>query len=414
MLFNLVIYLAAGAGALALGWMLGSRRVTAAEVRAATAGERCRALEEQITRMQQDHLKALDGMRTEFKNMSLLSLRETFPELVKQAETAFGRFHETAKGDLDTRKEQITGILKPLEEQLKHYQTRLQQSEKDQNRTLGEVKQHLDSLAAQSKELAGETQKFRMVLHSNQARGRWGEETLRRVVEAAGMSTHCDFVEQTSGGGDDTRDARPDMIVSLPGGRKIIVDSKVPSLDFLAALDAADEPSRATLLKKHADGLRRTIQELARRDYPGKFDNTLDSVVLFVPAESLFSAALEADRDLIVWAASQKIMLATPASLIALLRSVSMSWQQHAQTENAREILSQAEEMFSRVATFFEHFENVQSGLEAAGKAFNRAVSSYNSRVVPQGERLRQLGLTLQAGKKLEGIEKVPDNFIIS
>ena len=156
-----------------------------------------------------------------------------------------------------------------------------------------------------------------MVLKSNQARGRWGEETLRRVVEAAGMSAHCDFSEQTQEG-----EAKPDLIVRLPGDRVIIVDAKVPDLDFLNALEAADPMKRAESLAAHAAKLKATIKALADRDYPRQFPNALDYVVLFVPAESLFSAALEGDHDLIVWAAEKRILLATPASLIALLRSV--------------------------------------------------------------------------------------------
>ena len=222
------------------------------------------------------------------------------------------------------------------------YQKNLQQSSAAQSSTLGEVKKHLEIAAQQSQSLAQETQQFRMVLHSNQARGRWGEETLRRVVEAAGMSAHCDFTEQTSSG-----ENRPDLVVRLPGDRFIIVDAKVPDFDFLNALESAEPVKRAEALAAHAAKLKATIKALADRDYPRQFPNALDYVVLFVPAESLFSAALEGDHDLIVWAAEKRILLATPASLIALLRSVSVSWQQHAQTENAQKIAEAAQELFA-------------------------------------------------------------------
>src|SRR5262249_54071480 len=159
--------------------------------------------------------------------------------------------------------------------------------------------------------------------------------------------------------------------------RVIIVDAKVPDLDFLNALDVADVTKRAEALTEHAAKLKATIKALAERDYPRQFANALDYVVLFVPAESLFSAALEGDRDLIVWAAQRQIMLATPASLIALLRSVSVSWQQHAQTENARDIAEAAQELFARVAKFTEHFEKIRSNLHKANEAYNDAVGSY-------------------------------------
>ena len=249
------------------------------------------------------------------------------------------------------------------------------------------MKKHLETLAQSNQSLAQETQQFRLVLHSNQARGKWGEETLRRVVEAAGMSAHCDFTEQTSSG-----ENRPDLVVKLPGDRFIIVDAKVPDFDFLNALESAEPVKRAEALAAHAAKLKATIKALADRDYPRQFPNALDYVVLFVPAESLFSAALEGDHDLIVWAAEKRILLATPASLIALLRSVSVSWQQHAQTENAQKIAEAAQELFVRVVKFTEHLEKIRGGLDTANRAFNQAVGSYESRIRPAGEKLQKLG----------------------
>ena len=205
-------------------------------------------------------------------------------------------------------------------------------------------------------------------------------------MEAAGLSAHCEFEEQTQAG-----DSKPDLIVKLPGERIIIVDSKVPDLDFLSALNEADPVKRSESLGAHAAKLKSTIRALAERDYPSQFPNALDFVVLFLPAESLFSAALEGDRDLIVWAASKQILLASPASLIALLRSVSVSWQQHAQTENARAIAAAAEELFARVRKFAEHFEKIRAGLARAADAFNDAVGSYERMVRPSGDRLVKL-----------------------
>ena len=278
------------------------------------------------------------------------------------------------------------------------YQKNLQSSSAAQSSALGEVKKHLETLALSNQSLAQETQQFRLVLHSNQARGKWGEETLRRVVEAAGMSAHCDFTEQTSSG-----ENRPDLVVKLPGDRFIIVDAKVPDFDFLNALESAEPAKRTEALVAHATKLKATIRALADRDYPRQFPNALDYVVLFVPAESLFSAALEGDHDLIIWAAEKRILLATPASLIALLRSVSVSWQQHAQTENAQKIAEAANDLFARIVTFTEHLEKIRGGLETANKAFNQAVGSYESRVRPAGEKLQKLGGTA-AGKELTDV----------
>ncbi|MEI7729338.1 MAG: DNA recombination protein RmuC [Verrucomicrobiota bacterium] len=343
--------------------------------------------EQQMNTAREAQAKALADLRETFKALSADALKQSAPEFLRLANETFGKFQEVAKGDLATRQESIATLLKPLEEQLKTYQQRLQQSETAQSTTLGEVRKQLETLTKQSETLATETQQFRMVLKSAPARGRWGEETLRRVVEAAGMSHHCDFVEQAQ-----SDDKKPDMIVHLPGNRVIIIDAKVPDLDFLVALDEADPAKRNEKLAAHAARLKDTIRALDKKDYPGQFPNALDYVVLFLPAESLFSAALEGDRDLIVWAAENRIMLATPASLIALLRSVSMSWQQSAQTDNARQIAEAAQELFARVAKFTDHLEKIRSGLARANEAFNDAVGSYERSVRPSGERVIKLG----------------------
>jgi DNA recombination protein RmuC len=415
LLIAAVIGVAAG---LLIGWLLGSRKQTIAPADArlenelreqvkqreeelgqlrgqiseagnarAAAEAKQSAAEKLLAEQKSLQDKAIAELRDAFKALSADALKQSAPEFLRLAEQSFGKFQETAKGDLAQRQEAIKGLVEPLRQKLEDYQKRLQQSESAQSSTLGEVKKQLDLLSQQSASLASETQQFRLVLHSNQARGKWGEETLRRVVEAAGMSVHCDFTEQTTVG-----ENRPDLIVKLPGERVIIVDAKVPDFDFLNALETADAGKRAESLAAHAAKLKGTIKALADRDYPSQFSNALDYVVLFVPAESLFSAALEGDHDLIVWAAEKRILLATPASLIALLRSVSVSWQQRKQSENAQKIAEAARELFSRVCIFTEHFEKIRDGLSKANDAFNKATSSYQSRIRPAGEKLTELG----------------------
>lgn len=350
---------------------------------------------EQFRELKEGHEKALRDLREAFAAMSADALKRLQPDFLQLANETLAKFNEGAKGDLARRQEAIATLVKPLEEQLKVYQQRLAQSETTQAAMLGEVSKHLTTLAQQSTTLSTETIQLRRVLSSGQARGRWGEETLRRVVEAAGMSAHCDFVEQAR-----AEDGKPDLVVKLPGDRVIIVDAKVPDLDFLHALGATDEMKRGELLKTHAEKLRGTIKALAERDYPRLFPNALDHVILFLPAESLFSAALEGDRDLIVWAAQRRITLATPASLIALLRSVSASWLHHEQTVNAREIADAAAELFTRVATFTRHFDSIRAGLERATNAYNDAVGSFDRSVRPSGERVLKLGVD-SGGKAL-------------
>jgi DNA recombination protein RmuC len=347
-----------------------------------------RALHERaLAELKEAQARALEDLRNAFKALSADTLRQTAPEFVRLAEQTLARVQEAAKGDLAARQEAIKGLVQPLKEQLDAYQRRLQFSETQQADALGKLKQQLDALMQTSQALAQETQQFRIVLKSNQARGRWGEETLRRVVEAAGMSAHCDFSEQTQAG-----DNRPDLIVHLPGNRDVIVDAKVPDLDFLQELEQADLARRRELVSNHARKLRDTIRALAAREYPRQFPNALDHVVLFLPAESLFSTALEGDPDLIVWAEQQRVYLATPASFIAVLRTINFIWQQHQQTENARQIAEAAQEFYRRVVVFTEHFDKIRAGLERAQNAFNEAVGSYERMVRPAGERLKSLG----------------------
>jgi len=340
-----------------------------------------------VTELRSSQEKSLADLKQSFAGLSAEALKQNGPEFLRLANETFTRFQESAKGDLSLREQRIESLVKPLEDQLKAYQARLQQSDSLQSTALGEVRRQVEELSTHSQTLSSETHRLRAVLSSNQARGRWGEETLRRVVEASGMSAHCDFVEQVREG-----DSKPDLIVRLPGERVIIVDSKVPDLEFLAAVDSEEEGRRNAALAEHAAKMKSTIKALADRDYPAQFNNALDHVVLFVPAESLFSAALEGDRDLIVWAAERHILLATPASLIALLRSVAVSWQAHEQSQNAQQIAEAAQTLYERVNRFVEHFERIRDGLSKATKAYDDAVGSYERMVRPSGERLARLG----------------------
>jgi DNA recombination protein RmuC len=323
---------------------------------------------------------------------------------VRLAGETLGKLHESAKGELNTSKEAVAKLVAPLTQHLATYQQRLSESEKSRNTQLGALREQLSTLSENSKSLSSETEQLRMILNSSQARGKWGEETLRRVVEAAGLSSHCDFSEQTG-----SAEGRPDMIVHLPEGRHIVVDAKSPDLSFLNDLESGDAAQRKTAIEQHGKKMRETIKALADRNYPQHIDGALDCVVMFVPAESLFSAALEGDPDLIVWAAARRITIATPASLIALLRSVSVSWQYHSQSENARTIAEAAQQLYKRLGTFLGHFDKIRTGLERANKAYNAAVGSYESSIKPSGERVNKLQTGETEGKELPAVEPVAE-----
>jgi DNA recombination protein RmuC len=381
-----------------------NERLNRDQVRLSSELAKAQADQDAATRLLADqrtvHEKALTDLREAFKALSADALKQSAPEFMRMAADQFAKLQEASKGDLSQRQEAIAGLLKPLEEQLKNYQQRLQQSETAQSTTLGEVKKQLESLTSRSDTLAKETEQFRMVLKSNQSRGRWGEETLRRVVESAGMSPFCDFIEQVT-----EDDTRPDMIIRLPGERVIIVDSKVPDLEFLANLEAADPDNRKDALKEHSKKLRKTIVDLGRKNYPAKHANSMDYVVLFLPAESLFSSALEGDHDLVITASESKVMLATPASLIGLLRAINLSWDQMKQTQNTGAIRDAAKELYERVLTFTGHFENIRNSLVTANDHMNKAVGSFQSRVRPQGQKLLELGIS--GSKDLPDIDPI-------
>ena len=380
-----------------IGWLAGSRKGARAEAES-------RAAEQRLEEQREQSAEQLAALRESFKALSADALKEAQPELVRLAGETLGKLHESAKGELNTSKEAVAKLLKPLEQHLETYQKRLAQSDTKQDTQLGKLHEQLEALSQNSKSLSSETEQLRMILNSSQARGKWGEETLRRVVEAAGLSSHCDFSEQTG-----SAEGRPDMIVHLPEGRHIVVDAKSPDLSFLNDLESGDAAQRKTAIEQHGKKMRETIKALADRNYPQHIDGALDCVVMFVPAESLFSAALEGDPDLIVWAAARRITIATPASLIALLRSVSVSWQYHSQSENARTIAEAAQQLYKRLGTFLGHFDKIRTGLERANKAYNAAVGSYESSIKPSGERVNKLQTGETEGKELPAVEPVAE-----
>ncbi|MDP7291585.1 MAG: DNA recombination protein RmuC [Verrucomicrobiota bacterium] len=380
-----------------IGWLVGSRKGVRAQAES-------RAAEQRLEEQREQSAEQLAALRESFKALSADALKEAQPELVRLAGETLSRLHESAKGELNTSKEAVAKLVAPLKQHLDTYQQRLSESEKNRNTQLGALREQLDALSENSRSLSSETEQLRMILNSSQARGRWGEETLRRVVEAAGLSSHCDFSEQTG-----SSEGRPDMIVHLPGGRHIVVDAKAPELSFLDELESRDAAQRRTAIEQHGKKMRETIKALADRNYPHHIDGALDCVVMFVPAESLFSAALEGDPDLIVWAAERRITLATPTSLIALLSSVRVSWQYHSQSENARAIAEAAQQLYKRLGTFLGHFDRIRTGLERANKAYNDAVGSYERSIKPSGERVNKLQVGETEGKELPAVEPVAE-----
>jgi DNA recombination protein RmuC len=340
------------------------------------------AHERAITQLRADHTKALADAETRY-NKALADLRITFEKT--STDVLKGMAPDVTK-EVSTR---VEPLIAQINTALESYRQAMQQGMRSQGDALAAVGAQMKTISETTAALATSTTDFTSVLKSSQHRGKWGEQTLRNVVEAAGLSPHCDFAEQVS-----QDDARPDLIVKLPGNRCIIIDSKVPEFDVAIADQAA--PNRRELVAAHAAKLRKTIRDLAAKDYPAAMEKQsvtpFDKVVLFLPAESLLSTALEGDNELILAAAREGILIATPATLMGFLGAINLAWQQHTQAENAGRIAEEATELFDRLVKFTEHFIKVRKGLLAASESLDAAIGSYETRIRPQGERVRELG----------------------
>lgn len=321
---------------------------------------------------------------------ALLQNNKQFLDLAKsQLETQV----KAAEGNLDERKSAIAEMLKPVKESIDSYKKRIEDLEKGSEKTFGQVTEMLSNIQVTNASLQKETGALVNALRNPRVRGRWGEIGLKRVVEFSGLSAHCDFVEQVFTEGEDSI-LKPDMIINLPGNSHVVVDSKLPLDAYLSALETDDENSRNLLFAKHAKDLRDHISRLSKKQYWSQFQNTPDFVVLYMEVESALNVALTTDKTLLQDAMNNKIILATPTTLIVILKSVAMSWQQHNITENAMQIMEAANDFYCRVNVFADHLDKMGGGLKTALKGYNDAIGSWESRVLPAGRKLEQLKAT--------------------
>jgi DNA recombination protein RmuC len=289
--------------------------------------------------------------------------------------------------------EAVSRAVGPLHDTLRRYEQRVAELEHERVDAYAELREQVRSMGAVSSELRTETKQLVAALRAPQVRGRWGEHQLRRIVEAAGLLDHCDFAEQITAATDD-QGVRPDMVVRLHGGRMVVVDAKAPFDAYLSAMESRDERTRDGHLDQHARHLRGHVDALANKAYWTAFDATPDFVVLFVPADPFLDAALQRDPVLMEHAFTRNIVLATPATLIALLRTVAYSWRQEALAKNAMAVHSLARELYGRLSTLGDHVGKLGTSLSGAVTAYNRAVGSLESRVLVSARKLAEMGVS--------------------
>ncbi len=328
-----------------------------------------------------------------FKSAASDALTQNNKQFLDLAKSQLETHVKEAEGNLDERKSAIAEMLKPVKESIDSYKKRIEELEKGSEKTFGQVTEMLSNIQATNASLQKETGALVNALRNPRVRGKWGEIGLKRVVEFSGLSAHCDFVEQVYTEGEDSV-LKPDMIINLPGNSHVVVDSKLPLDAYLQALETDDENSRNLLFSKHARDLRDHINKLSKKQYWAQFENTPDFVVLYMEVESALNVALMTDKTLLQDAMNNKIILATPTTLIVVLKSVAMSWQQHNITENALQIMEAAMDFYGRVNVFAEHLDKVGGGLKTALKGYNDAIGSWESRVLPAGRKLEQLKAT--------------------
>ncbi len=328
----------------------------------------------------------------EFARLSTLALQQNNEQFLQLADTKFNETRQAADGELAKRQDAIEQLLKPIGEQLGKYEEGMQRLEVERQRAYTTLTEQMKHLSTSHDQLQKETRNLVSALRSPQTRGRWGELQLRRVVEMAGMLEHCDFDEQVTSDADSGR-LRPDMVVHLPGGKNVVVDAKVPMQAFLDANEADEETLRRTHLASHGRQVKAHVDALSKKEYWKRVDPSPEFVVAFIPGDPLLTAALEHEPGLMEYAVANHVLLATPTSLIALLRAVAYGWQQDSLADHAREIQRDGALLYQRLAVLGDHFSGVGKGLNSAVAAYNKAVGSLEGRVLVTARRFAEKGV---------------------
>jgi DNA recombination protein RmuC len=371
------------------------------------AADLTRALAEQ-QKQAAEKLALLDNAKTQladaFKALAAEALKSSNTSFLELAKTHLEKYQDSARGDLEKRQTAIDELVKPVKESLTMVNAQLQEIENRRTAAYSGLVEQVRSLTETQKELRGETANLVKALRRPQARGRWGEIQLRRVVEMAGMLDHCDFTEQQNIETENGR-LRPDLVIHLPGHRAIAVDSKAPLEAYLEAIEAPDDETRAVKLREHARQVRNHIAVLRKKSYAEQLERSPDFTVLFLPGEVFYMAALEYDPGLLEAAVDENVLITAPTSLIALLRAAAYGWREEQLAENAKAISKLGGDLYERLSTLGEHIRKVGKGLGAAIDAYNRAVGTLESRVLVTARKFKDLGAA--PGDEIEEMEPI-------
>ena len=385
----LVLLLAAG---LLTGWLVGRRRVHALELELAAARAESRSQEQLATEREKSLQLALERLKGGFDAVAGEALRsnnETFLQIARQV---LGQQQETALRNLVDREKAVESMLSPVREALARTHEQMARIEKERAESFGALRSSIENVALGQLALQKETRSLVTALRRPEVRGQWGEMTLRRLVELAGMVEHCDFVEQVHVQGEEGA-LRPDMIVNMPHGRQLVVDVKTPLDAYLSAAEATSEEDRLVAVRRHAQAVQERVRQLAQKAYWSQFEQSPDFVVLFIPGDQFLSAAVGEIPSLLEDAIRQQVIIATPSSFVALLKAVAYGWRQDQLAENAARIQALGEDLYKRLATFSGYLARIGRSLGQSVDAYNSAVGSLERQVLPGARKFTELGL---------------------
>ncbi len=377
-----------------LTWLWAQKKLTAVQSENSRLSAELEAERRLAVERRQGEEDTRRQLSDSFHALAAEALKSNSSEFLKLAQENLKQFQTRAEGDLAQREKAVANLVAPIREALDKTEQQIRQMEKERQAAYGSLTKHLETMAETQRLLQGETRNLVQALRRPEVRGQWGEMTLKRLAELAGMVQYCDFSEQASVASDAGGKLRPDMVVHMPDGRDIVVDAKTPLDAYLSAIEASDDNHRAQALERHARKVRERVRELSAKSYWQQFKNAPDFVVLFIPGDQFLSAALDVDHKLLEDALAERVILATPTSLVALLRAVGYGWRQEQLAENAEKIREEGERLYERLGTFNDYLVKLGNSLNSSVNNYNKAMGSFDARILPSARKFTEMGIT--------------------